>query len=73
MNEIQLKAKAKQIEDMSLNEIEELKKEISQSNLTGKPKYFLYEEIDRRELELSKQEDIGILVEVSEFKYGDMV
>ena len=54
MTEIELKARASQIEAMGLNELHLFKEKISGSLLDDKSKYVLFELTDKREGSLSK-------------------
>ena len=63
MTELQLKAKAKIIKEMGANELELFKQKVSESMLEAKPKFYLFEEIGKRELLLDRS---SVVIEHSE-------
>jgi hypothetical protein len=63
MINVEMQARASQIEDMGLNELHLFKEKISESMLDDKSKYFLFELTDKREVLLNKENS---MIEFSE-------
>lgn len=68
----ELKARAADIYEMNMNEVEEFGTKVSMSDLDAKAKYFLYRALEDRQLQIIDMKSLGCEVVSSEVLEGEL-